>query len=64
MILPNKIAEKIGPRMKKTKGFQEYTSENPTSFEYMYMLEANQNKTDIIRAFFLTLKSWISCCAL
>ncbi len=33
MILPNKIAEKIGPRMKKTKGFQEYTSENPTSFE-------------------------------
>ena len=34
IIFPNIIAAKRGPRIKKTNGFQEYTSENPMSVEY------------------------------
>ena len=33
MILPKTIAEKIGHNIKKTNGFQEYTSEKPISVE-------------------------------
>ena len=34
IIFPNITAAKRGPSIKNTKGFQEYTSENPISVEY------------------------------
>ena len=60
-MFPKTIDAKTGPTMKYTNGFNEYTSEKPSSIEYKYKLDRNQKTAAIIYLFFLALCYWIAC---